>query len=135
MKDKASHTDITYRNHNFRNFWYQLIGGSGCTIIGIYIIDTHLLIIDRVIIKFWMIIDHASYLVVLNLASYDTLCKLCKISPMEDEGSIGALCVTLYFVRISLYATNSKWCGFRDRYALFFFLFTYFSTLNVEDPR
>ena len=108
LKDKSSHTAITDPHHNFNNFWYQLIGGSGCTVIRIYIINTHLLIIARVSINLWRIIDYESDLLVLKLSSYDTLCKLCEIFLTEEEGSVGALCVTLYFVRLSLYATNSK---------------------------
>ena len=29
LKDKVIHTDITDPHHSFKNFWYQLIGGSG----------------------------------------------------------------------------------------------------------
>ena len=134
MKDKASHTDITDPHHNFNIFWYHIIGGSGCTFIGIYKIDTHLLIISHVSINLWRIIDYASDLLVLKLALYDTLCKLCDIFPMEEEVSVGALCVTLYFVRLFIYATASKQFRFHDRCALLFFHFTFFSILNVEDP-
>ena len=35
LKDKASHTAITDPHHNFNNFQYQIIGGYGCTVIGI----------------------------------------------------------------------------------------------------
>ena len=45
LNDKAIHAAITDTNNNFKNFRCQLIGGYGCTIIGIYIIDSHLLII------------------------------------------------------------------------------------------
>ena len=135
MKDKASHTDITDPHHNFKIFWYHIIGGSGCTFIGIYKIDTHLLIISHVSINLWRIIDYASDLLVLKLALYDTLCDLCENISMEEEVSVGAICVTLYFVRLLLYATNSKQCRFRNRYDLLCFHFTFFSAFNVEDPR
>ena len=126
LKDKASHTAITDPHHNFNNFWYQLIGGSGCNVIGIYIINTHLLIIVHVSINLWRIIDYVSNLLVLNMALYNTLCKLWRISPTEDDGSVGAICVTLYFVILSFYATNSNKCGFHYRYDLLFFNFNYF---------
>ena len=135
LKDKASHIDITDPHHNFKIFWYHIIGGSGCTFIGIYKIDTHLLIIDRVSINLWRIIDYASDLLVLKLALYDTLCDLCENISMEEEVSVGAICVTLYFVRLFIYSTDSKQFWFHDRYALLFFHFTFFSILNVEEPR
>ena len=108
LKDKSNHTAITDLHHNLKNFWYQIIGGSGCTDIGIYIIDTHLLTIYRVGIDLWRIIYYASDFLVLKLSSYNTLYKLCDILPTEDEGSVGALCVTLYFVRLSLYANQQQ---------------------------
>ena len=35
--------------------------------------------------------------------------------PTEDEFSVSALCITRYFVCLSLYGTNSKHCDFKDR--------------------
>ena len=77
MEGKSIHLGITDTNHNFNNFRYQIIGGSGCAIIGKCIINPDLLHISDVNNELWCINDYASYLLVLKLVSYDVLSKIC----------------------------------------------------------
>ena len=113
LEGTANHLGITDPNHNFKNFRYQIIGGSGCAVLGAGIIDPNLLRSAGVSPDLWRIKDYE--VLVLKLASYDSIKKLCELLPTEDEFSVSALCVTLYFVRLSLYGTNSKHCDFKDR--------------------
>ena len=77
LEVKSSHRVIIDPNHNFNNFRYQIIGGSGCAINGKCIINPDLLHISDVNNELWCINDYASYLLVLKLASYDVLSKIC----------------------------------------------------------
>ena len=115
LKDKSIHTAITDLNHNIENFWYQLIGRSGCTVIVIYIINSCLLIISHVSVILWRIIEYASVFFCMKAVLVQYFIQVIQYLAHEDKGSVGALCVKLYFVRLSLYATNINQCEFCDK--------------------
>lgn len=117
LKGLTRHVGIVDPNHNAKNGRYQYFGGSSATWIGKYIIDTELLRLAGVAKLLWRIKDFASDLLVLKLASYDTVDKLSSLVN-EDPGSVGVLCATLFFMRARLCAVNSKTLGCRDRMVL-----------------
>ena len=55
--------------------------------------------------------DFTSDLLVLKWASFETISKLNRLTH-EDQGSVAVLCASLYFLRIRLFAVNSKKLGY-----------------------
>ena len=55
----------------------------------------------------------------------------------EYASSVGAILITLYFMRLSLFPTNSKQCVFRDRYVTYvlcnIFCFQYEYTITKDN--
>lgn len=117
MEGKTRHVGIVDPNHNAKNGRYQYFGGSSSSWMGKYILDPELLRIAHVPKLLWRIKDFASDLLVLKLASYETVNKQCSLVN-EDAGCIGIICATLYFMRARLCSVNSKTMGYRDRMIL-----------------
>ena len=104
-------------NHNVKNTRYQVIGGSSVVWMGGYILDPELLRIAGVENLLWRVKDFASDLLVLKLCSVETLNSLSALHS-EDSGAVAILSLTLYFMRMRLYAVNTKVLGFRERISL-----------------
>jgi hypothetical protein len=109
-----NHVGLVDSNHNYKNFRYQVIGGSCVLVLGNYIIDPQMLVLCGVAKEIWRPTDWASDLLVLKLNSLDTVTKLLRLSD-EDVGSTVVLTITLYFTRLKLYAVNAKKANYRDR--------------------
>jgi hypothetical protein len=107
LRGKKRYVGMIDPNHNAKNHRYQILGGSSSTWIGNYIIDGKLLRLAGVSQLLWRVKDFASDLLVLKLASLDTVEKLCLLGN-EDEGSVGVLCAALYFMGAQLTSVNSK---------------------------
>ena len=109
---KIDHVGSTDTNHNQKSMRYQYIGGSGTVCIGVCVVDSDLLRLAGIAKDLWRPNDFASDLLVLNLASYNSVKKLHKY--MCSEGSdflacdMGSLMVTLVMARLRLYAINGK---------------------------
>lgn len=71
--------------HNAKNHRYQILGKSSSTWIVNYIIAVKLLRLAGVLQLQWRVKDFASDLLILKLASLDTVEKLCLLRD-EDEG-------------------------------------------------
>ena len=101
-------------NHNAKYSWYQMIGGYWETVMGKYFLDPWILKLAGVSQELWRIQDYASDLLVLRLASAETIYK---VNLVEDlgVGSKAFLDSTLYFTRLRLFAVNSKVLGFKER--------------------
>ena len=52
--------------------------------------------------------DFASDLLALCLASFGTVEKLCSLTSSQDPGTVAIMCMGLYFMRLNLFAVNSK---------------------------
>ena len=76
-------------------------------------LDPGLLHVANIGIDLWRIKDYASDLLVLKLASSSTVGALCNIVGTEkDSVIVTVLCISLYFMRLQLYAVNCKKNGF-----------------------
>ena len=114
LKGKGCHVGLIDTNHNQKNFRYQFLGGSCVVWIGWYLFDVELFRIADVSMLYWRIKDFASDLLVLRLASYETVSKIYSLEG-QDVGSVAAVCTTLYMMRLRLCSVNSTNFGFRDR--------------------
>jgi hypothetical protein len=99
----AAYTDC---NHNAKSIRYQLIGGSGSVLIGYFHLDVGILSDVGVPEKCWRVKDYANDSLVLKLASSDTISKL--MTSTEDGRQVAVLALTLYFLRLMIYAVNAK---------------------------
>ena len=68
---------------------------------GYHVIDVEMMRIYNVSMELWRINDFASDLLVLKLASLNTVDKICCLKH-EGISSIGVLYTTLYFVKINI---------------------------------
>ena len=72
-------------------------------------LDPGLLHVANIGIYLWRIKDYASGLSVLKLASLSIVGALCSIvGTEEDPVIVTILCVSLFFMRLQLYAVNCK---------------------------
>ncbi len=93
-------------NHNAKSLRYQIIGGSCALNVRVVPIDPGLLQLTDINEKITRVKDYASDGLVLRLCDYNTLSSLVKLS-QENPKHVAALCLTLFFVRLKLYAINS----------------------------
>ena len=112
FSDKCSYIGTTDSNHNAKSIVYQIIGGSNLSYIGKIPIDADLLRLADITQEFWRTQDFASDLVVLKLASSETIDSLLKL-PTENYSytysNLNALMLTLYFIRLRLYSINGSY--------------------------
>lgn len=113
LQGKSNHVALVDTNHNGKNFRYQGIGGSCVAIMGNCVMDPALLYLSGVATELQRVKDWESDLVLLRLASENTAKVATLVS--EDAGSVSALCVALYFLRLRLFAVNAKKALHRDR--------------------
>jgi len=95
-----------HANENLKNFRYQLVGGSGLLLMGDYLIDQHIFLIAGISRGLYSAPGHTPDLSLLNLASSDTVRKVCALE--VESSSLSALCITLYFMRLRLFAVHFK---------------------------
>ena len=76
LEGKTHHFSTNDPNHNSKILHYQLIGGSFLLFSGIHIIDSQTLQAAEASKDLWRTRDFAYYLLVLKLASSDTVNKL-----------------------------------------------------------
>jgi len=120
-------------NHNAKNFRYQFLGASSAVWIGHIVFDTELFRLAGVSKLLWRVKDFASDLLVLELASLNTMNKLCSLEG-ESAESVKALAVTLYFLRTRLYAVNGKVLGYRTRVRLMWCSMIWITSLGYKPP-
>ena len=112
LSGKTNHVGTTDTNHNIKSWRYQIIAGAdkqGCTIGGL-MIDSYPLRLS-VSMDVWCPSDFASDLLVLRLCSHDTILKMSQAETNFGStlaGDKGALGLTLFFMRLHLYAVNGK---------------------------
>jgi hypothetical protein len=116
---EQQHSSSTDTNHNMKNGRYHfLIGGNTLTCAGRFIIDPFLLVVAGVSEDLWRIKDFSSDLLVLRLCSPATISKLCSLigtGKIDDNCSLSALCVNMYFMRLHLYGVNAKLVDYETR--------------------
>ena len=83
-----------------------MIGENNAKTFGVLLIYTGLLCKTNIEQDMGRIKDHASDLLVLKLASTDTVTALLKLL-FNDPDSMKALCVMLFFMQTHLFVTNS----------------------------
>ena len=78
---------------------------------GYHVIDVEMMRIYNVSMELWRINEFASDLLVLKLASFNTVDKICCLKH-EGISLIGVLYTTLYFVKINIYSVNARVMGY-----------------------
>lgn len=131
LKGEINYCAMVDTNHNMKNFRYMLVGGSCVVFIGNYVLDPQLLVIASVPNDLWRIKDWASDAIVLKMASSSTVEKVVALEN-EEAGSIAALCMTLYMMRLRLYAVNAKVVDSRDRIAFMWASLLWFTSLKSK---
>ena len=91
LRGHQNHVGLVDTNHNTKNFRYQGIGGSCVVIMGDHVLDPALLPLAGVAQELWRVKDWASDLVVLRLASVDTVAKVGTLVN-EEADSVCSLC-------------------------------------------
>lgn len=112
MSCKSNHLGSTDNNHNIKSWRLQIIGGSGMQgcVIGRFMIDSFVLR-SNVSFDIWRPNDFASDQLVLQLVSYKSIKSLSEVEPSfgsTSKGDKGVLGLTLFFMRLHLYAVNGK---------------------------
>eukprot|EP00957_Ditylum_brightwellii_P076131 5787452-Ditylum_brightwellii.AAC.1 len=107
-------TAVDNPNHNAKNSWYQMIGGSWAIVMGFYVLGLWLLNMPGVSQELWRVKDYASGLLILRLSSAKTITLLNQLDNV-CLGSRAVLNTTLYFTRLHLFGVNAKKLGFRER--------------------
>ena len=115
LNGKAHFVALVDTNHNCKNFRYQLMGYSCVLIMGSHPVDTGLFALAGIPQELWRVKDWASDLVVLRMASSQTVQKVAALSESEDQGTVAVMCTSLYFIRLKLFSVNCKKLGFRER--------------------
>eukprot|EP00957_Ditylum_brightwellii_P043846 3324403-Ditylum_brightwellii.AAC.1 len=100
---------------------------------GDYVLDPVLLSLTGVAEELWSIKDWASDLVVLRLQSVETVAKLVMLFN-EDVGSVSTLCVTLYFMRLKLFAVNTKKAYYRDFISFLWVSMIWLTSFESKSP-
>ena len=72
-------------------------------------------------------------MLVLELTSLNTVNKLCSLEG-ESIDSMSALAVTLYFLRMRLYAVNGKILGYQTRVSLMWCSMIWMTSLGYKSP-
>lgn len=133
LRGNNNHVALVDTNHNTKNFRYQGIGGSCVVIMGNHVLDPALLPLAGVAEELWRVKDWASDLVVLRLASAATVAKVATLVN-EEAGSVCTLCVTLYFMRLKLYAVNTKKAYYRDRISFLWASMIWLTSFESKSP-
>ena len=109
LEVKANHFSITYPNHNAKILRYHIIEGSCLPVTGIDVIGAQMLQVAGIYRDLWRPKDFAFDLLILKLASSETVKNLTDIIMIgEDPEAVGSLCASPYFLRLGLYAVNTK---------------------------
>ena len=81
------------------------------------LIDTGLVPIASIQQELWIVKDFASDLLVLRLASAETAIKIMSVPRVEKESCLATL-LSLYFMRVHLYAVNARGLNAKQRVIL-----------------
>jgi hypothetical protein len=130
LKGLVDYLAITDPNHNGKNFRYQAIGGSSVATIGAHVIDADLLRVAGVALRQFRIEDFASDLLVLELASVETVTAIMKLEGSEDGATMAAISLMLMFLRINLYGVNSKTLGREVRVTFIWSSMLFFTSMK-----
>ena len=109
LEGKSDHFSTTDPDHNDKLLFYHIIVGSCLPVAGIHVIDAQMLQVSGISKNLWRPKDFASDILVLKLASSETVKKLTGIIMIGDYlETFFSLCTSLYFLRLGLYAVNTK---------------------------
>jgi hypothetical protein len=114
LAGKANYLGTTDTNHNMKSVRYQIIGGSCLGVCGNHPLDAGFLRLAKVPVELWRVSDYASDLLVLRLTAAKTIGSLADLLPLpnaallQDSMAVAVLALQLYFMRLHLYAVNSK---------------------------
>ena len=104
----VSYCGLTDPNHNVKNGRYQMVvGRNSVKTIGQAIIDTGFFPLAEIEQELWRVKDFALDLIVLKLASTKTVFAILSLLP-ADPVSNKATCITLFFMRMHLFAVNNN---------------------------
>ena len=88
---------------------------------GFHMVDCGLYRISGVVLESRRVKYWSSDLLLLVLASADTVGKIARLAATEDIGTAAVMCVLLYFTRLKPFSVNSKKCGWQKRVVFFWF--------------
>ena len=81
---------------------------------GGYLFDTGILYLAGVSHNMWSFEDFVSDNLILKIVIHRTIDKLVQLGD-GDGGDDSVVCITLYFIRLHLYAVNSKGVPWEER--------------------
>ena len=88
LRGRAYFVAVVDTNHNFKNCRCQFAGYSSVMIMVVHMVDAVLFIVAGVSEEIWRVKDWSSDLLVLNMASADTVNKIAKLATTEDVGTV-----------------------------------------------
>ena len=112
------YADLTDANHNLENVHYKLIvGGNSMKVIGILVIDKGLLTKSDIDQYLWQVNYFALYLIVIQLASADSVSKIRAVEHYEQDSTLSPshfyYCVeyicTQWTIKVCLNQRNELW--------------------------
>jgi hypothetical protein len=134
INGKINYVSLPDNNHNVKNSRYQFIGGSSLVSIGAYVFDPALIRLSKVNQKLWRVEDFASNAVVLKLASVDTIQKLHMLALQDrincDVGNHAVTVISHLFLRLWVYAVNSRMVPWRDQAVYSWVTLVWFTSLS-----
>ena len=131
LDGKTNVVGLKDNNHNMKNPRYQIMGGSSVAVLGKEVVDPFLLKITAVSTELWITEDYASYLIFLRLDSTRILTKICMLEKDNDNtGSLTVLCLSLYFMRLRLYAINTTDTNYLERMKYMWASFLWFTSFD-----
>jgi hypothetical protein len=133
---KINYVSLPDTNHNVKNSRYQLIGGSSPASIIAYVFDPALIRLAKVNQKLWRVEDFAFDALVLKLASVDTIQKLNMLALQDrincDVDNHAVTVISLLFLRLWVYAVNSRMVSWRDRVVYSWVTLVWFTSFHTS---
>ena len=124
----------TDTNHNMKSMRYQLVGGSCAVTIGRCVVDAEILRQSGVSTELWRPTDFASNILMLKLASCESVHKINRhvsysVSDALDFDVV-SLMVTLTMIRIHLFSVNSSLMDLNQRAVFLWATIIWFTSLK-----
>ena len=133
LRGKSIFVAVVDTNHNTKNVQYQTyVSYSSVVIMGFHIVDCGLYRISGVVLESRRVKYWSSDLLLLVLASADTVGKIARLAATEDIGTAAVMCVLLYFTRLKLFSVNAKIFGRQERFVFCWCYIIWLSYFNSK---
>ncbi len=128
LEGTSNHIYVPDPNHNLKNLWFQIQGGSLAASIVSYVADPSMLIMAGVAIELVCINDFDA--LVLCLASSDTIQRLLSFD-FADVGNMAVTIMSLVFMRLRSCTVNSRELPWKHRALYSWVTFLWFSSFHT----